>query len=87
MSHFADLLGAKKTPVSKPVVTPVVEEAPPVVQEPPSRESFKVEKEPEVDITKMSKRELELYGRTLGIELDRRLSKSKLLKQVKQAQG
>ena len=80
MSHFGDLLGAKKTPVSKPVVTSVVEE-------PPSRESFKVEKEPEVDISKMSKRELELYGRTLGIELDRRLSKSKLLKQVKQAQG
>ena len=77
MSHFGDLLGAKKTPV---VATPVVEE-------PPSRESFKVEKEPEVDISKMSKRELELYGRTLGIELDRRLSKSKLLKQVKQAQG
>ena len=87
MSHFGDLIGAKKTPVSKPVATPVVEEAPPVVEEPPSRESFKVEKEPEVDISKMSKRELELYGRTLGIELDRRLSKSKLLKQVKQAQG
>jgi len=80
MSHFGDLLGGKQTPVSKPVTAPVVEE-------PPSRESFKVEKEPEVDITKMSKRELELYGRTLGIELDRRLSKSKLLKQVKQAQG
>ena len=80
MSHFGDLLGGKGTPVAKPVATPVVEE-------PPSRESFKVEKEPEVDITKMSKKELELYGRTLGIELDRRLSKSKLLKQVKQAQG
>ena len=87
MSHFADLLGGKGTPVPKPVATPVVEEAPPVVQEPPSRESFKVEKEPEVDISRMSKRELELYGRTLGIELDRRLSKSKLLKQVKEAQG
>ena len=84
MSHFGDLLGGKGTPVAKPVAKPV---ATPVVEEPPSRESFKVEKEPEVDISRMSKRELELYGRTLGIELDRRLSKSKLLKQVKQAQG
>ena len=80
MSHFGDLLGGKSTPVSKPVSKPVVEQ-------PPSRESFNVEKEPKVDITKMSKKELELYGRTLGIELDRRLSKSKLLKQVKEAQG
>ena len=39
MSHFGDLIGGKKTPVSKPVPIPVI-------QEPPSRESFKVEEKP-----------------------------------------
>jgi len=84
MSHFGDLIGAKKTPVSKPVATPVVEEAPPVVQEPPSRESFKVEEKDEINFSQMSKKQLESYGRTVGIELDRRLSKSKLLKQLQE---
>ena len=32
----------------------------------------------------MSKLELESFGRTIGIELDRRLSKNKLIKQLKE---
>ena len=36
------------------------------------------------DIKKMNKKSLEEYGRTLGIELDRRLTKKALLKQVEE---
>ena len=36
---------------------------------------------------KMSKFELEEYGRTVGIELDRRLSQKKLVKQLKEHIG
>jgi len=39
------------------------------------------------DFSKMSKNELEKFGRTLGIELDRRLSKSKLVKQLEEVTG
>ena len=35
----------------------------------------------------MSKIELEKFGRTLGIELDRRLSKTALVKQLEEATG
>jgi hypothetical protein len=77
MSHFGDLIGAKKAPVSKPVPTPVV-------QEPPSRESFKVEEKDKNNFSEMSKKQLEVYGRTVGIELDRRHSKSKLLKELQE---
>ena len=48
----------------------------PVAKEVPSK------KEP--DLSEMSKKELESYGRTLGIELDRRQSKSKLIKELKE---
>ena len=37
-----------------------------------------------LDFDKMSKSELELYGRTIGIELDRRHSKVKLIKQLEE---
>jgi len=77
MSHFGDLIGAKKAPVSKPVPTPVV-------QEPPSRKSFKVEEKDKNNFSEMSKKQLEVYGRTVGIELDRRHSKSKLLKELQE---
>ena len=35
----------------------------------------------------LDKRALEDYGRTLGVELDRRLSKSKLVEQILSVQG
>ena len=37
-----------------------------------------------LDFDKMSKSELELYGRTIGIELDRRHSKAKLIKELEE---
>ena len=39
---------------------------------------------PKPDFSSMSKLELESFGRTIGIELDRRFSKNKLVKQLKE---
>jgi len=36
-----------------------------------------------LDFDNMSKLDLETFGRTIGIELDRRVSKNKLVKQLK----
>ena len=77
MSRFGDLLAGN---VSTPVPEPVVEEAPPR----PEEEVAAVIERSEVNFSKMSKKELESYGRTLGIELDRRHSKSKLIKELKE---
>ena len=38
-----------------------------------------------VDFNKMNKKELEKYGRTLGIELDRRISRSRLIDRISAA--
>ena len=75
MSHFGDLLSGKtlKTEVPKPV-----EEAPR-----PEEEIADAVAET-VDFQSMSKNELEDYGRTVGIELDRRHSKRKLIKQLEE---
>jgi len=71
MSHFGDLLAGKtpKTEIPKPS-TPVAEEPP------------RPEEEIADAFSDMSKVELEEYGRTVGIELDRRYSKSKLIKEL-----
>ena len=78
MSKFGDLINGTETveSVEIPVVeeTPVVDTAPASVEEP-------VDPEP-LDLPSLSKDELEDYGRTIGIELDRRLSKHKLVKQL-----
>ena len=71
MSHFGDLL-AGKTPM-----TEVPKPSTPVVEEPP-----RPEEEIADAFSDMSKVELEEYGRTVGIELDRRYSKSKLIKEL-----
>ena len=39
---------------------------------------------PKPDFSSMSKLELESFGRTIGIELDRRFSKNKLIKQLQE---
>ena len=71
MSRFSDLVGGKKT-------TPA-----PVVEEAPRPEEEIADAISEVkDFSDMSKEELEEYGRTVGIELDRRYSKSKLIKEL-----
>ena len=73
MSHFGDLISGKtlKTEVPKPV-----EEAPRPEEE--IADAISEEK----DFSDMSKEELEEYGRTIGIELDRRHNKSKLIKEL-----
>ena len=79
MSKFGDLINGTVTvetveaPV-EPVAEPVVDTAPSSVEDP-------VDPEP-LDLLSLSKDELEDYGRTIGIELDRRLSKNKLVKQL-----
>ena len=79
MSRFGDLIHGKAT--TTPVVeTPVVEEEP-VVDTAPASVEDPVDPEP-LDLWKLSKDELEDYGRTIGIELDRRYSKSKLVKEL-----
>ena len=73
MSHFGDLISGKtlKTEVPKPV-----EEIPRPEEE--IADAISEEK----GFSDMSKEELEEYGRTVGIELDRRYSKSKLIKEL-----
>ena len=82
MSKFGDLIaGVSGETVATPVVeTPVVEETP-VVDTAPASVEDPVDPEP-INLPSLSKDELEDYGRTIGIELDRRLSKHKLVKQL-----
>ena len=71
MSKFGDLIrgGAPApTPAPAPAPEPVVEE---VVEE-------------EVVLEDMSKNELEEYGRTMGIELDKRRSKETLIEELRE---
>mgnify|MGYP001313989475 FL=1 len=74
MSKFGDLLSGK---TSTPVPEPVVEKVSPVVEKTP------VKKTSDVSLESMSKKELESYGRTLGVELDRRHSRKDLVKELK----
>ena len=75
MSRFGDLVKGKAT---TPAPAPVVEEVAPVVEETP------VTKTSDVSLESMSKKELESYGRTVGVELDRRHSRKDLVKELKQ---
>ena len=79
MSRFGDLIHGKTT--TTPVVETPVTEEPPVVDTAPASVEEPVDPEP-LDLWSLSKDELEDYGRTIGIELDRRHSKSKLVKEL-----
>ena len=85
MSKFGDLIAGTVTTteetavVETPVVEEVVAEVPPVETAPPVEP---VETEVSIDYGAMSKDELEDYGRTVGIELDRRHNKKKLIKEL-----
>ena len=75
MSKFGDLINGSNTPEpikDYEVTITGIEEAP------------VVEEESSPDIYSMSKDELEDYGRTIGIELDRRHNKKKLVKQLRE---
>ena len=92
MSRFGDLLAGKTTPAPtpapapapEPVVEPVVELVVEEVAEEESEEEVEEESEGESDLSlyDMSKRELEEYARTVGLELDRRHSKSALIQEL-----
>ena len=71
MSRFGDLVGGNITPPTPPVP---VEPEPDVVEGDSD--------EGQVDLESLSKIELEEFGRELGIELDRRHSKKKLVKEL-----
>ena len=81
MSKFGDLLkGGPSAPKveAAPAPEPIVEE---VLFTP--EEEVLTEASP---LEEMSKKELEDYGRTMGIELDRRHSKESLIEELKGAQ-
>ena len=84
MSKFGDLIaGVSGVPVVE-TPAPVVEEAPvPVVEEAPRPEEEVADTvAAPISFESMSKDELEDYGRTVGIELDRRHNKKKLIKEL-----
>ena len=83
MSKFGDLIaGVSGVPVVE-TPAPVVEETPaPVVEEAPRPEEEVADTIAAPDFESMSKDELEDYGRTVGIELDRRHNKKKLVKEL-----
>ena len=71
MSKFGDLIRGIKA-APAPTPEPVVEAPAPT---------------PEPVLEDMNKEELEEYGRTLGIELDRRRSKETLIEELREAEG
>tara|TARA_B100000424_G_scaffold248843_1_gene222285 strand:- start:341 stop:643 length:303 start_codon:yes stop_codon:yes gene_type:complete len=95
MSRFGDLLGGKK-PASSPAPVAPAPSAPtppaPVEVDTPEAISIapeEVVEEEEVvdetsDLSSMSKNELEAYGRELGVELDRRHSKKRLISEIEE---
>ena len=77
MTRFTDLLSTNEVHSAYEDVstTPSVEDTAPASVEDP------VNPEP-LDFETMSKLDLETFGRTIGIELDRRHNKTKLIKQL-----
>ena len=70
MSRYGDLMGG---------ITSSTEVVPPA---PVDTAPASVEPDEEVNLNTMTKIELEEYGRTIGIELDRRYTKDKLIDQL-----
>ena len=56
--------------------------APEPVVEPVKKEALEVQKETTADFEKMSKKQLETYGRTIGLELDKRHNKAQLIAEL-----
>ena len=75
MTRFSELLMTNEVHSAYENVTPTVSvEAPASVENPVNP--------PPLDFAAMTKLELETFGRTNGIELDRRHNKTKLIKQL-----
>ena len=88
MSRFGELLGGK-TPAAPAAPAPIAVPSKPVEAIAP--DPIAVEEvvetlpyESDVSIDEMSKDELEEYGRILGIELDKRHSRRKMVKELKE---
>lgn len=84
-------LQAGCTEVQGEVEKAPVEEPAPIVEEVSIEEEAVIEESPAVEDPKpnfesMTKIELEEYGRTIGIELDRRKKKSDLIAELEQAE-
>ena len=69
-----DLIHSTKT------VETVVQPEP--VVEPVKKEALEVQKETVADFEKMTKSQLETYGRTIGLELDKRHNKAQLIAEL-----
>ena len=78
MTRFSELLmtGEVHSAYENIITTSVPDTAPASVEEPVNP--------PPLDFASMTKLELESFGRTIGIELDRRHSKNKLIKQLQE---
>ncbi len=74
--------GAREVEGEEKAAAPVVEETP-VVEEITTEET--TTEETPMDLESMTKVELETYGRTLGIELDRRKTKAVLIEELQAA--
>mgnify|MGYP003153371368 CR=1 FL=1 len=85
MSRFGDLLGGQKP---APAPAPVVEEERPDLGLDDTKYDELVEEEvvedSNPDFISMSKDELEEYGRELGVELDKRHSKKRLISEIEE---
>ncbi len=66
---------------STKTVEPVVQPEP--VVEPVKKEALEVQKETIADFELMTKAQLETYGRTIGLELDKRHTKADLIAELK----
>ena len=75
MSKFGDLLRGVRASAPEPVVEKVLAT---------SEEEVLTKASP---LEEMTKKELEEYGRTLGVELDRRHSKASLIEELKEVEG
>ena len=78
MTRFTQLLATNEvhSAYENVTTTSIPDTAPASVEEPVNP--------PPLDFESMSKLELESFGRTIGIELDIRLSKNKLVKQLQE---
>lgn len=94
MSKFGDLIRGAGAPAPKaaPAPEPIEVESSPIVGEDETGYDELIEEEleetsPVVEaLEALSKDELEVYGRELGIELDKRRSKSKLIEELHEAE-
>ena len=85
MSRFGDLIAGKKS--APAVEEPVEVTESPIVDEDTTNYDEVIEEEvyeSDVSFEDMSKKELEEYGRTIGIELDRRHSHRRLVRELEE---